>query len=211
MIASLPSGEAWSNNFKLEYKKEDGKKVSYKKYFKSLKEQYIEKRNSIDWHLFENEVSAESSKIWEYYRDKAFDMDSRVDMFNLKDQWGLELNRDIRNFLIIRRLYLAFWFNKTIIDISFRVPDKKDRVEDPVINIYSILRGRFFDDIEAANNDDARVAYSKLNNASKVFVNQLSIEPKKLPQGVLPEEKAWLAAQKIDITTGNSNLYDDEY
>jgi len=208
LIASLPTGEAWNNNFKLDYKKENGKKVAYKKYFKSLKEQYIEKRNSIDWHLFENEISTETSKIWEYYKDKAFDEDCRIDMFNLKDQWGLELNRDIRNFLIIRRLYLAFWFNKTKLDMSFKVP-AKGWIENPVINIYSVLRGRYFHDLEAE--EGAEDAYSKLNNAAKVFVNQLSIEPKNLPQGVLPEEKAWLIVQQIDIAAGNDNLYDIDY
>ena len=208
LIASLPTGEAWNNNFKLDYKKENGKKIAYKKYFKSLKEKYIEKRNSIDWHLFENEISAETSKIWEYYKEKAFEADGRVDMFNLKDQWGLELNRDIRNFLIIRRLYLAFWFNKMKLEILVKVPGK-GWIEDPVINIYSVLRGRYFQDLEAE--DGAKDAYSKLNNAAKVFVNQLSIEPGKLPQGILPEEKAWLAAQKIDIAAGNENLYDDDY
>ena len=209
LIASLPTGEAWNNNFKLDYKKENEKNVAYKKYFKSLKEKYIERRNSIDWHLFENEISTETSKIWEYYKEKAFDVDSRIDMFNLKDQWGLELNRDIRNFLIIRRLYLAFWFNKMKLEIEIKSP-VKGWVVDPVINIYSVLRGRNFQDLEAEGWSKKEV-YSKMNNAAKVFVNQLSIEPRKLPHGVLPEEKAWLASRNIDVAAGNENLYADEY
>jgi len=205
LIASLPTGEAWTNNLKIDYKKKNGKKVSYKKYFKSFKEQYIEKRNSRDWHLFENEISIETSKIWEYYREMAFEDNKRFDMFNLKDQWGLELNRDIRNLLIIRRLYLAFWFNKTKLDISFKVRNK-GWVENPIINIYSVLRGRYFDDL-VKDKEEEIDTYNKLNNAAKVFVNQLSIEPKKLPQGILPEEKAWLQCQNININSGNDNLY----
>jgi hypothetical protein len=204
LIASLPTGEAWSNSFKIDYKKENGQKVSYKKYFKSFREQYIEKRNSTDWYSFENAISAEASKLWKYY-NKAFDADSRIDIFDLKTQWGLELNRELRNFLIIRRLYFAFWFNKTKLDISFKVPHK-ERIENPVINIYSVLRNRYFHDLEEENG--AEEAYNKLNNAAKVFVNQLSIEPKNLPQGLLPEEKSWLQGHQIDISVGNDNIYD---
>jgi hypothetical protein len=206
LIASLPTGEAWTNNFKLDYKKENGAKVAYKKYFKSFKEQYIGKRNSADWFSFENEISAEATKLWNYY-NKAFDEDTRTDIFDLKTQWGLELNRELKNFLIIRRLYLAFWFNKTKLDISFKVPDR-GWIENPVINIYSVLRNRYFQDLSYEKGEiDEDKTYRDLNNAAKVFVNQLSIEPKNLPQGILPEEKMWLVVQQIEIATGNDNLY----
>jgi hypothetical protein len=210
LIASLPTGEAWSNNFKLDYKKENGQKAAYKKYFKSFKEQYIEKRNSIDWHLFENEISAEAVKLWQYY-GKSFDEDARIDIFDLKTQWGLELNRELKSLLIIRRLYFAFWFNKMKLDISFKVSinGEKMLIESPVINIYSVLKKRYFEDMshDRKHIDDEKT-YRDLNNAAKVFVSQLCIEPNNLPQGILPEEKAWLQSQNIDINRGNDNLYD---
>lgn len=209
LIASLPTGETWTNNFKLDYRKEDGKKIPYKKYFKSYAQQYIEQRNSTSWHFYENEISAIATRLWQYY-EKAFVPENCPMLFDLKSQWGIELNHDLRNVLVIRRLYLAFWFNKTKLNIGFKVP-QKGWVEDPVINIYSVLRHRYFNDIsdERGGVDDEKT-FKDLNNSAKVFVNQLAVEPNRLPKGVLPEEKAWLQCQGIDVKMGNDNLYDDD-
>ncbi len=206
LIASLPTGEAWNNNFKLDYRKEDGKKVAYKKFFKSFAQQYIEQRNSTEWHTFENGISSTSTQLWNYYKC-AFDSNKRPDLFDLKTQWGIELNRDLRNTLIVRRLFLAFWFNKTKLDLSFKVPNR-GWVEDPVINIYSVLRRRYFNEIsdERGGVNDEKT-FKDLNNAAKVFVNQLAIEPNRLPQGVLPEEHGWLQTLGIAVEEGNDNLY----
>lgn len=208
LIGSLPTGEAWNNDFKLDYRNENGKKVAFKKYFKSFRQQYIEKRNASDWRSYESSISTMADQLWQYY-EKAFDADSRMELFDLKTQWGLELNRELQNMLVIRRLFLAFWFNKTKLDIGFRVP-QKGWIEDPVINIYSVLRRRYFDDLsdERGGIDDEKT-YKDLNNAAKVFVNQLAIEPNRLPQGVLPEEKAWLRRKGIDVAAGNDNYYFD--
>ena len=206
LIASLPTGEAWINNFKLDYRKEDGKKVAYKKYFKSFAQQYIEQRNSVRWHSFENEISATASQLWQYYA-KAFDPDNCPELFDLKTQWGIELNRELRSMLIVRRLFLAFWFNKARLELGFKVP-QRGWVEDPVINIYSVLRHRYFNELsdERGGIDDEKT-FKDLNNAAKVFANQLAIEPNRLPQGVLPEEKVWLLSHNIDLKAGNDNLY----
>ena len=206
LIASLPTGEAWINNFKLDYRKENGKKVAYKKYFKSFSQQYVEQRNSKAWHSFENEISNTATQLWHYYK-KAFDPDNSSELFDLRTQWGIELNRELRNVLIVRRLFLAFWFNKTKLDLGFRVP-RRGWVEDPVINIYSVLRNRYFYALsdERDGVDDEKL-YKDLNNVAKVFVNQLAIEPNRLPQGGLPEEKAWLKGIGIDLVAGNDNSY----
>lgn len=206
LIASLPTGEAWTNNFKLDYRKEDGKKVAYKKYFKSFAQQYVEQRNATGWHTFENEISATATKLWQYY-EKAFTPDNCSELFDLKTQWGIELNRELQNVLVVRRLFLAFWFNKTKLDLGFRVP-QRGWVEDPVINIYSVLRKRYFNDLsdERGGIDDEKT-FKDLNNAAKVFASQLAIEPNRLPEGVLPEEKAWLQNMGINLFLGNDNLY----
>jgi hypothetical protein len=209
LIASLPTGEAWINNFKLDYRKEDGKKVAYKKYFKSFAQQYVEQRNATGWHSFESEISTTATQLWQYY-EKAFDPDICSELFDLKTQWGIELNRELRNMLVVRRLFLAFWFNKTKLDLGFKVPNR-GWVEDPVINIYSVLRRRYFNELsdERGGIDDEKT-FKDLNNAAKVFANQLAIEPNRLPQGVLPEEKAWLQTLGIDLLVGNDNLYHDD-
>lgn len=206
LIASLPTGEAWTNDFKLDYRKEDGIKVAYKKYFKSFAQQYVEQRNATGWHSFESEISTTATQLWLYY-EKAFDSDNCYELFDLKTQWGIELNRELRNVLVVRRLFLAFWFNKTKLDLGFRVPNR-GWVEDPVINIYSVLRRRYFNDLsdERGGIDDEKT-FKDLNNAAKVFANQLAIEPNRLPQGVLPEEKAWLQTLGIDLLAGNDNIY----
>lgn len=207
VIASLPTGEGWSVNFKLAYRRENGKNVAYKQYFTSLKDQYVQKRNSEDWHSFEADVSSLSDQLWAYYGRAMDHPEDRPFLFDLKTQWGIELNRDLRNVLVIRRLFLAFWFNKSQLDIAFRVPGK-GMVEDPVINIYSVLRHRYFDEVmEEREGGDPAKTYKDLNNAAKVFASQLAIEPNRLPQGVLPEEKAWLAARGIAVEDGNDNLY----
>ena len=199
-IASQPIGEAWENNFKLDYRKaEDGTKTSYKRFFPSFKEQYVKKRNSLKWYQFKCEVDNESTKLWQYYK-KAFIEEERFEVFDLKTQWGIELNRELRNFLIIRRLYFAFWFQKSKLNIHFRV--NRDVVENPVINIYSVLRMRYAEDYNLGSED-----YKKMLNAAKVFANQLSIEPSRLPLGLLPEEKAWLKELNISIDDGNDNLF----
>ena len=207
VIASLPTGEGWSSDFKLAYRKENGRTVAYRQYYTSLKEQYVKKRNSEGWHSFGVDVSGVSDRLWEYY-SKAMIPEERPLLFDLKTQWGLELNRDLRNVLVIRRLFLALWFNKTRLDISFKVPGK-GIVEDPVINIYSVLRHRYFSEImdEREEGYDAGRVYRDLSNAAKVFASQLAIEPNRLPQGILPEERAWLANLGIDDESGNDNLY----
>lgn len=208
LIASLPTGEAWNNDFKLDYRNENGKKVAFKKYFKSFRQQYVEKRNASNWRSYESGISTLTDQLWQYYK-RAFDADSRMELFDLKTQWGMELNRELQNMLVVRRIFLAFWFNKTKLDIGFRVP-QKGWVEDPVINIYSVLRRRYFNDLsdERGGIDDEKT-YKDLNNAAKVFVNQLAIEPNRLPQGVLPEERAWLRRKGIDVEAGNDNYYSE--
>lgn len=128
VIASLPTGKKWS---------EDSKNKSYK-------EQYIEKRNSIDWFSFENEISEQATKLWEYY-SKAFDHEERPNIFSLQEQFGLQLDRTLKNLLIIRRLWLALWFNKTKFDSYFQIsyskyskkikPAKPDALDDPYFQI----------------------------------------------------------------------------
>lgn len=206
LIASLPTGEAWTNNFKLDYRKEGGKKVAYKKYYKSFAQQYVEQRNATGWHSFESEISATATQLWQYY-EKAFDPDNCFELFDLKTQWGIELNRELRNMLVVRRLFLAFWFNKTKLDLGFKVPNR-GWVEDPIINIYSVLRRRYFNELsEERGGIDDEKTFKDLNNAAKVFVNQLAIEPNRLPQGVLPEETAWLQSLDINLEMGNDNMY----
>jgi hypothetical protein len=206
LIASLPTGEAWTNSFKLDYRKESGQKVAYKKYFKSFAQQYVEHRNATGWHSFESEISTNATQLWQYY-EKAFDPDNCSELFDLKTQWGIELNRELRNMLVVRRLFLAFWFNKTKLDLGFKVPNR-GWVEDPVINIYSVLRRRYFNELsdERGGIDDEKT-FKDLNNAAKVFANQLAIEPNRLPQGVLPEETAWLQSLDINLEMGNDNMY----
>ena len=165
------------------------------------------KRNSEEWHSFEAAVSGLSDQLWAYYGRALDHPEDRPFLFDLKTQWGVELNRDLKNVLIIRRLFLALWFNKTRLDIAFKVPGK-GMVEDPVINIYSVLRHRYFDEVmEEREAGDPQKTYRDLNNAAKVFASQLAIEPNRLPQGILPEENAWLAARGIAVEGGNDNLY----
>jgi hypothetical protein len=84
---------------------------------------------------------------------------------------GIMIN-SLENLLIVRRIYLALWFSYT------------DKIKE----------------------DKNRYIYCDLNNNSdpdegtiNQFVNRLCIKSELLPQGILPEEKAWLNEQKIDF------------
>lgn len=154
LIASLPTGSRW--------------KTAKDKKAKSFHEQYITIRNSTDWFSFENEISVEASKSWAYYEKF---VNNRI----TSDKYIIISNTDLKNVLIARRIYLAYWFTCNANNSD------KNRY------IYQDFTGN-----------------SEPNEESiKQFVFRLCIKSELLPQGILPEEKTWLKSQNIYIATRN--------
>lgn len=208
IIAGLPTGEGWYRQERADYKYDkNGIKQATRKGFASYHQQYIEKRNNLVFPLWNHEISDLSTRMWKYYQS-ALSPDSNRGLQDVSTKWGIELNRDLKNVLVLRRVYLAFWYSQSLLEISFCFTSKREYqvIENPVINIYSVLRNKYwFDLLEGASAEDE--AYKKLLSAAKAFVSQLAIEPKSLPAGILPEEKAWLQSIGIDSGKGNDVDY----
>ena len=152
-IASLPTGARW--------------KTPKIKGTKSFHEQYLSVWNSNEWFSFENEISLTSSMLWDYY--KPF-VKSRFSAEKSLNDKGIEIN-SLRNLLIARRIYLAFWFSHG------EIKEDKNRL------IYCDLN---------SNSDPNEGTINQ-------FINRLCFKSELLPQGILPEEKAWLLEHHIAI------------
>lgn len=213
IIAGLPTGEGWYKQDKADYKKDNqGNKQTTKKVFASFHQQYLEKRNSSSFVLWNNDISDISSRMWKYYQ-LALAPESDRSLQDISTKWGIELNRDVRNVLVLRRLYLALWYNQSRLEIAIRVKSHRDYkvIENPVVNIYSVIRKKYWDDV-LDNSSAEEEFYKKLLSAAKAFVSQLALEPKSLPAGILPEEKAWLYSIGVDVNKGNDvDYYGNEY
>lgn len=208
IIAGLPTGEGWYKQDKADYKKDNqGNIQTTKKVFASFHQQYLDKRNDSSFPLWNNEIVDISSRMWKYYQS-ALSPESDRSLQDISTKWGIELNRDVKNVLIIRRLYLALWYSQSRLEIILKVKSHRDYqiIENPVVNIYSVLRNKHWDDlIEGSSAEDE--TFKKLQSAAKAFVSQLALEPKSLPTGILPEEKAWLYSIGIDVKQGNDVDY----
>lgn len=208
IIASLPSGDGWNKQDKADYKIDNlGNKQTTKKVFASFHQQYLEKRNSRSFVQWNNEITEFSSLMWQYYQ-MALTPNSNRSLQDISTKWGIELNRDVKNVLIIRRLYLALWYSQSRLEIILKVKKHCDSqiIENPVVNIYSVLRNKHWDDmLDGSSNEEQ--TFKKLQSAAKAFVSQLALEPKSLPIGILPEEKAWLYSIGIVSYKGNDVDY----
>ena len=214
IISSLPTGEAWNKQDKSDYKKDSqGNKQTTKKIFTSFHQQYLEKRNNSSFARWNIEISEIASRMWNYYKLALAPHNDRS-LLDISNKWGIELNRDVKNALIVRRLFLALWYNQSKLEITINYKSHKKfiSIENPVVNIYSVLRNKHWDDLLDGSSDEDQI-FKKLLSAAKAFVSQLALEPKSLPAGILPEEKGWLNSIGIDINQGNDVDYygnDDE-
>lgn len=214
ILAGLPTGEGWNKQDKVEYKRDDkGNKSSLKKIFPSLQEQYLEKRNNLGFNKWNSEITETTNHLWKYYQ-RSLAPESDMSLQDISTKWGIELNRNVRNILIIRRLFLALWYNQSSLQLTVRLKShgQYQIIENPVLNIYTVLRKKYWNDISGDNADYCdEITYKKLLSAAKAFTSQLAIEPKSLPIGILPEEKAWLNSVSINIQLGNDvDYYDND-
>lgn len=212
MLAGIPTGEGWYKQEKNDYKLDNqGNRQTSRKAFASLQQQYLEKRNNRSFIHWNNDITDISNRMWKYYQ-LALSPESHRGLQDISAKWGIELTRDVRNVLLIRRIYLAFWYSQSRLEISIpiKLHMEYQLIENPVVNIYSVLRKKYWEDMLGTSSAEEEV-YKKLLSAAKAFVSQLALEPKSLPSGILPEEKTWLKSIGIDIKQGNDvDYYVDE-
>ena len=135
----------------------------------SYHEQYLALWNSIDWFMFETKVSRTATDLWAYYQQ--FTKGHKEAGKSLSEN-GIMIN-SLEALLIARRIYLALWF-------SYANKLKEDRNR----YIYRDLSG---------NSDPNEVSVNQ-------FVFNLCFKSEQLPHlGILPEERAWLNEQQIEI------------
>ncbi len=193
--------------------------------FTSLRDQYLVKR-AREWGAFEKQISDGADILWNYYKN-ALDpvKDRSLDDFGKK--FGIQFEKSgspiLESVLIIRRMWLALWYNNTLLDISI---NGKEPAE---LKVLCVLRNSFFDNLvklehSTVSKSKAKSRSTKKFNGketeksieedvedkliqnSKNLLNKLCIMPSTLPLGVLPEEKNWLLKKGIRIDEGNDSF-----
>jgi len=185
LIASEPSGTAWLK----------------------VKEEYISRRNA-GWSAYEAEISAEADSLFGFYKE-AIARENTRNVFSINEM-GLNLKNNLKNILIVRRVYLGLYFMlnqrneylQTIRPVGLLGDGSKTDTSQKhhAIDAYSIIRKDWWDDIEA---DSPSVSieeeWEKYEQRQKNFRNALSIDISSLPKkGLLPEEKDWMLRNEID-------------
>jgi len=186
IISSQPTGSNWIN----------------------LQPKYILKRNS-GWNLYEKGLADEAIKLFNYYM-KAINNGSFKDVSSISDS-GIFLKNNLKNILIIRRVYVALYciiLKESIylqeIHPAILLGNGPDtEIKHHAIDVYSILRKDWWDDI-AINLDSTLLEknkWKKFGQRIKNFRSALCIELSELPdKGLLPEEKSWFAKNNIDCS-----------
>lgn len=187
LLASEPSGLAWQK----------------------LKEEYIARRNT-GWLSFENEVSREADSVFLFYKE-AIEADNSRNVFSINEM-GLSLKNNLKNILIIRRIYLGLYFMlsernhylQSIYPVSLLGDGEKTDtgLKHHATDAYSIIRKDWWDDIEAGiSSTSVSDEWERYEQRQKNFRNTLCIDISVLPKkGLLPEEKTWMLKNKVEYS-----------
>ncbi len=172
-----------------------------------LQPEYILHRVS-DWNSFEFGVTEKATELFNYYIN-AINEDDVRSINSIKEQ-GITLKNNLKNILIIRRVYIGLYciLVKTGKNLQEIHPAKllgegtDTEIKHKSIDAYSILRKNWWDDIE--QNLDSTLVENKwkvFNQGIKNFKSTLCIELSEFPdKGLLPEEKSWFSKNNIDCS-----------
>lgn len=178
---------------------------------KEWNKSYVEKYRDLrvkNWSVTENEISSITDRLWKYYKNAIDNFKEAI--LDPLESHGIEIN-NIKNVLIVRRIWLSFWFQKAKVMELYES-------NEPIVGIYKILRQRTEQEIEAEinkkklkiTNIDQEIK-KRLKQSAKTFANSLAIETSVLPQsGILPEEKAWLRKNGISLENQPEYVYEDD-
>lgn len=197
VIAAIPQKESWE-------KPQRKNKPSYQ-------EEYLEKRNSTGWEIFENGISESSNLIWFDYYWKFLNDELDESLQDFSKRFGLPLN-SIEAMLIARRICLALYFRQNY------KPQNIYGEEVPRINVFSIFRNKFFDDEveinraefgdEKADKDGKKYSVEEwtkklLNGSATSLLNTelgFNLDEVVSFRGIFPEEKNWLNRNGIEFS-----------
>jgi len=197
VIAAIPKKDSWTK--------------PQRKGRPSYYEEYLEKRNSVEWESFENEISASSNLIWHDYYWKFLKDELEESLQDFSKRFGLPLN-SIEAMLIARRICLALYFRQNY------KPQNIYGEEIPRINVFSIFRNKFFNEeveINRAEFGDEKIdkdgkRYSieewtkKLltGTATSLLNTELGFNLDEVVsfKGIFPEEKNWLNRNGIEFS-----------
>jgi len=196
LIASLPTGIYWEK----------------------YKNEYFWTRSSLDWNIYEESVSYEADKLWQYYKEGLY-LESRYNITKGLNDGILSLN-SLKNILVGRRLFFALYYEferirnmESMVDKSAeqKIYDNGVDKSSSVYDAYSVLRNDRWEDI-AERSEDGK-AFQNYNQRKNNFTKELAIKTQELPFSskknlrILPEEKTWLVKKGVKIKI---NKYIDE-
>lgn len=189
LISSLPIVDKWKMRNK------GNNQISWQ-------DKYLNVRSS-NWINFEMGISKQADQAWSYYIEAINNYDN-PNRRSIKEQFGYKIGYSkIDGLLIIRRVWLALWFNKNKIDYLPRIYPN----ENPIANIYIILNDFNYEELELCSDDDKWK--KNLNLKSRTFLNSLCLKSEDLPhRGMLPEEKSWLIRNNIEVSFNDTEFND---
>lgn len=159
-------------------------KSHYFKTFKSLKTQYLEILISKDKADYFDEIEQRSDEVWRYILDYEKISKSYYEIEKLYRKFKLGNSKDNLLFptLVLRRIWIAFWFHLFFEYDSLTETEKKENV----YLIYSYMYREGKSDI-----DQYKTAPNVTKNKLCINLNQIR------NQKFLPEERVWL--EKWDL------------
>ena len=177
--------------------------------WKNIRNEYILQRNS-GWANFENDISFESYKLYNFYID-AIERNEARNVFSINEM-GISLKKNLRNILISRRVFFGIYCflnksNEFLQEISpASLLGNGEKVDTSQrhhgIDAYAIMRKDWWDDVQSSiGSAEVSVEWDRLDQRIKNFRNVLGIDLNDLPRkGLLPEEKAWMYSNGIDFS-----------
>lgn len=154
--ASLPDGKRWTE-------------IPNKAPYRSLRKQYLEIFNSGDWRTFESEkITQIADLLWSNYKKclGVFNRSYNAEINKINDiysQYGLsESKYELRDILILRRIWLALWFNRNNIYLGSIDRDAKyKKYEMAGEKVFLLLKGRSFFEFYLDKAKEEKYAISK--------------------------------------------------
>lgn len=148
---------------------------------KSLKQQYVDVWNSTDRDLYFSRITDRANEIWTYFEDAS--IIKYKDLKALNIEFGIQISTtklELEPVLILRRIWMALWFNQS-------GSDKKLSKESISIRSEKIYEMMFSPGYRGDKSVSANQTVYKL--CLEVFEVQRRI--------MLPEEKAWLIEKDL--------------
>ena len=207
LISHIPRGKDWYKNGK---------------HSPALNFQYIQKRNSVDWKIYESNISQKANKLWAYYKQMlGRDLSQTTTVTNWKDKFGISFSPtepDLRIVLVARRVFLALWFSAEDMWLAIHRTVQVGSSYEPVkvaqgIKIRLVTHGETWEDDYLSKHSNDTDAYKDLEGKANSLAGKVCIIASELPDGILPEEQAWLKSHGIDSSknsTPDSESYESD-